>query len=429
MAPNTTALPAYPPTLYQVGATPRPRPPLDGSRHVEVAIVGGGLTGLGAALALAEAGARPLLLEAQRIGWGASGRNGGQLLPGLGGDLAAVQDRYGRDIAKGLFDLTVEAVAAVKQRIVRHGIDCALTQGHVTAAVRHRHLRELAAERALWQDSFGYGGLELWSEAGLRSVVHSPRFIGGLYDPNAAHLDPLAYTLALAALAEAAGASLHEASPVLGIAPGAPMVLATPQGEIRADRVLLCGNAYLGRLVPALAAEIMPVTSCVIATEPLGAERMAGLFARPIAVADAHLVVDYFRPTPDHRLIFGGRANYAGREPRDIEKLLRPRLERVFPQLAGVCIEHRWAGRIAITRDRLPRLGRFAPNGFYAHGYSGHGLALAGMAGQILAEACRFSTERLEIFAALPHQRFPGGGLRTPALVLAMLYFRLRDLL
>jgi gamma-glutamylputrescine oxidase len=430
MPPNrATTLPAYPPTLYQAGARAQPRPPLQGSQRVEVAIVGGGLTGLGAALALAEQGAKPLLLEAHRIGWGASGRNGGQLLPGLGGDLAAARHLYGSTLARSLFDLTVEAVDAVKQRIGRHGIACGLAAGHVTAAVKRRHMGALAAERALWQDSFGYGGLELWSEEALRAVLHSPRFIGGLYDPNAAHLDPLAYTLALGELAAAAGAVLHEGSPVLRIEPGSPMRLATSQGEVRADRVLLCGNAYLGGLVPELAGEIMPVTSCVIATAPLGRERMASLFTRPIAVADAHLVVDYFRPTPDHRLIFGGRANYAGREPRDIERLLRPRLERVFPQLAGVAIAHRWAGRIAITRDRLPRLGRFAPNGLYAHGYSGHGLALAGLAGQILAEACLGSAQRLEIFSALPRRRFPGGILRTPALVLAMLYFRLRDLI
>lgn len=426
-SPPPGALPAYPPTVYQAAARPRPRPPLEGSRHVEVAIVGGGLTGLGAALALAEAGVQPLLLEAQRIGWGASGRNGGQLLPGLGGDLAAARRLYGTDLAKALFDLSVEAVAQVKQRIARHAIACDLLPGHVTAAVKPRHLRELAAERALWQDEFGYEGLALWSQDELRAVVHSPRFIGGLHDPNAAHLDPLAYMLALAELAEAAGAVLHEASPVLHIARGSPMRLETPRGEVRADSLLLCGNAYLGSLVPELAEQIMPVASCIVATEPLGPDRMARLFARPVAVADAHLVLDYFRPTTDYRLIFGGRANYAGREPGDIAKLLRPRLERVFPELAGVCISHQWAGRIAITRDRLPRLGRFAPNGFFAHGYSGHGLAMAGLAGQILAQACRGSAERLGMFERLPRRRFPGGALRTPLLVLAMLYFQLRD--
>jgi len=427
-SPPAGALLPDPPTLYRAAARPRPRPRFEGTRHAEVAIVGGGLTGLGAALALAEAGVKPVLLEAQRIGWGASGRNGGQLLPGLGGDLAAARSRHGPDLAKALFDLSTAAVADVKQRIARHGIACGLLPGHVTAAVKRRHMRALAAERALWEESFGYPGLELWSQEALRAVVHSPRFIGGLYDPNAAHLDPLAYTLALADLAEAAGASLHEASPVLHITRGAEMRLATPRGELRAETLLLCGNAYLGELVPELAAEIMPVASCIVATEPLGRERMARLFARPIAVADAHLVLDYFRPTADDRLIFGGRANYAGRQPGDIAGVLRPRLERVFPTLAGVCITHEWAGRIAITRDRLPRLGRLAPNAFFAHGYSGHGLAMAGLAGQILAEACRGRAEKLKIFEGLPHQRFPGGALRTPLLVLAMLYFRLRDL-
>ena len=423
------ALPPYPPTPYRDTAHPRARPPLAESRRADVAIVGGGLTGLGAALALAEAGVKPVLLEANRIAWGASGRNGGQLLPGIGGDLARTLALHGPGLAKALFDLSVAAVEAVKQRIDRHAIACGLTPGHVIAAVRPRHMAELAAELALWQDRFGYRGLALWRQEEMEAVVHSPRFLGGLYDPNAAHLDPLAYTLALADLAEQAGAVLHEGTPVTRLSPGREIVLATPQGEVRAEKVVLAGNAYLGGLVPALAAEIMPVASCVVATEPLGAGRMAALLARPVAVADAHLVVDYFRPTPDHRLIFGGRANYAGREPSNIARLLRPRLERVFPQLRAVRLSHAWAGLVAITRDRLPRLGRFAANGFYAHGYSGHGLALSGLAGRILAEACLENPTRLEIFERLPCLSFPGGALRTPALVLAMLYFRLRDLL
>jgi gamma-glutamylputrescine oxidase len=417
-----------PPTLYHAAATAPARPPLDGSRRAEVAIIGGGLTGLGAALALAERGVRPVLLEAQRIGWGASGRNGGQLLAGLGGDLAAVARRHGRDTAQALFSLSCEAVAAVKARIATHAIDCGLTSGHVTAALKPRHVTELTAEQALWQ-SFGHDGLALWSEEELRAVVRSPRYIGGLYDASAGHLDPLAYALALARLAESRGAVLHEHTPVTRLDFTPEPVLVTPRGEVRAERVLVCANAYLDGLIPALAGEIMPVASCVVATEPLGPARLATLLTRPIAVADANLVLDYFRPTRDHRLLFGGRANYAGRPPHDIAAALRPRLDRLFPQLGPVNFDHRWAGLIAITRDRMPRLGRLGPTGFFAHGYSGHGLALSGLAGTILAEASLGRAERLEIFERLPRRPFPGGFLKTPLLVLAMLYYRLRDLL
>lgn len=423
-----TAPTDYPPTAYRPAVSESARRPLVGSNQADIAIIGGGLTGLGAALALAERGVKPVLLEAARIGWGASGRNGGQLLPGLSGDLAQIRRDHGLDTARALFDLSVEAVERVKQRIADHAIPCDLGTGHVTAALKPRHMAALAAEQALWQE-LGYRGLQLWSAAELRQIVHSPRYIGGLYDPGAAHLDPLAYALALARLAEQAGAVIHENSRVMRLNMTGTPTLVTANGEIRAEQVLVCANAYLGGLVPALARQIMPVASCVMATAPLGKERLATLLAQPIAVSDANLVLDYFRPTGDHRLIFGGRANYDGRPPRNIGAALAPRLARIFPQLGRVEIEHEWAGVIAITRDRMPRLGRFAPNGLFAHGYSGHGLALSGLAGTILAEASLGRPERLEIFERLPPLPFPGGFLRTPILVLAMLYYRLRDLL
>ena len=420
-------------TWYDTTAHPAPaHPALVGDHDTDVAILGGGYTGLSAALELARRGFRVALVEARRIAAGASGRNGGQLITGFNPGFTTLAARHGEATARALFDLAEAGKTLLRERVAQHAIDCGLTWGFVSAALKPSQLRALADEAALLA-RFGYDALAPWSAAELQAVVRSPRYIGGWFDAGSGHLHPLNYARGLARAATAAGARLFEQSPVIRLEPGARPALATAQGRLRADAVLLCGNAHLIQdqpaLAPTLTRRIMPVASAMVATAPLGPARLREFLARDIAVADANHILDYFRGTRDGRLLFGGLARYDGRPPLVIAGALRPRLARVFPGLAAVPIEHEWAGLVAITRDRLPYVGRLAPNILFALGYSGHGAILAGLAGALLAEAVAGTLTRFDVLAGFEHARFPGGRFKTPVLCAAMLYYWLRDLL
>jgi gamma-glutamylputrescine oxidase len=430
--PPDPADPAEAASWYVATGNPAPRhPPLEGENGADIAILGAGYTGLSAALALAERGYRVAVVEAARVGWGASGRNGGQLITGFNPSFTTLAARHGIDDARALFALAEAGKAQLRARIARHGIACDLTWGFVAAALKPRQIRELAEEAALLQ-RFGYAELEPWSGPQLRAVVRSDRYIGGMHDRGSGHLHPLNYARGLAGAATAAGARLFERSPVVRLDPGPRPALVTARGRLTADFVLLCGNAHLIQdqpgLAPSLTRRIMPVASAMIATAPLGPDGLAAHLTRSVAVADANHILDYFRGTPDGRLLFGGLARYDGRPPQAIARALRPRLARVFPDLATVAIEHQWSGLVAITRDRLPYVGRLAPNILFALGYSGHGVILAGLAGALLAEAVAGTLERFDRLARLRHPVFPGGPLKTSVLRAAMLYYRLRDL-
>jgi gamma-glutamylputrescine oxidase len=430
---NRSSAPLPGASWYEASAQPAPpHPVLAGDHSADVAILGAGYTGLSAALALAERGYRVAVVEAAQIGSGASGRNGGQVITGFNPPFTALAARHGIDAARALFELAEAGKTLLRERVARHAIACDLTWGFACAALKPRQLRELADEAALLQ-RFGYGALAPWSAAQLRAVVRSERYIGGWYDSGSGHLHPLNYARGLARAAVAAGARLYERSPVIRLEQGRRPALVTANGRITADVVLLCGNAYLIHGLPGLAPDltrrIMPVASAMIATAPLGPAGLAAPLTRDIAVADANHILDYFRGTPDGRLLFGGLARYSGRAPPDLAGALRPRLARVFPELAAVPIEHQWSGLVAITRDRLPYLGRLAPNILFALGYSGHGVILAGLAGTLLAEAVSGTLERFDRLARLRHRPFPGGAFKTPILVAAMLYYRLRDML
>lgn len=420
----------YPDSYYAATCHPAPTPEqLVGEARCDVAILGGGLTGLSAALELAERGYRVVLLEAQQLGWGASGRNGGQVLNGYSADTSAIIDNLGLETARALITISNQAVALVKQRVAQHTIACDLTPGYVMAALKPRQLRALTEETGRLARDMDETRLQVWDRDQFQNAVHSPRYCGGVYDPDGAHLHPLNFCLGLAKAARAAGARLYELSPVRRVEDGAAPCLITDHGRVHADWLLICGDGYLGPTYRPASDHMMPVASCIVATEPLGTDRLASLFGQPLAVADANTVLDYFRPSADGRLVFGGLADYAGREPADIRAALRPRLERVFPQLTGVTLSHGWGGLIGLTRNRLPQITRTAPHTLIAQGYSGHGVALATLAGQILAETIAGQSGRFDLFSQLPRPDFPGGVLRTPALILGMLFYRLRDLI
>src|SRR5215475_12026429 len=408
-------------------ATEHPR--LRGEVDADVCIVGGGYTGLSAALELAERGYKVVLLEAARIGWGASGRNGGQICSGYAAGVARLAGWVGTEDALRLWLVAEEAKAIIRERVERHAIACDLAWGYLHAALKQRQLRETAEELEQWE-RYGYRDARLVDEAELRELVASRAYVGGLLDRGGGHLHPLNYALGLARAARAAGAVLHEQSRVLRLEGEGPVRVVTAEGSVRARYVVLGGNAYLGDLVPSLRRKIMPVGTYIAATEPLGAERARSLIRNNLAVADCNFVISYFRRSSDHRLLFGGLVSYTTLMPPNLPGAMRRSMLRVFPQLADVRFDYVWGGNVAITVERTPHLGRLSGDIYFAHGFSGLGVALTGVAGRIVAEAIAGTAERLDLFARLPHTSFPGGPLlRTPILGLAMLWFRLKDLL
>jgi gamma-glutamylputrescine oxidase len=416
---------------YAASANPAPlREPLRGEASADVCVVGGGIAGCSTALHLAERGYRVVLLEGKRIAWGASGRSGGQALFGFAAGQDTLVAQVGREAARAMFDVSVEALDLLKDRVARHGIDCDLQWGQMHVAIKPRHETELKA----WQDElardYGYTSLRWLGREEVRSLLATERYTGGLHDPRSGHLHPLNYTLGLAAAAEAAGVRIFEGSEVTRLEQGGTAVVHTAQGRVRASHVALCCNAYMDQLSPRLRARIMPVGTYIVATERLGQARIEALMRENIGVTDVNWVLDYFRRSSDHRLLFGGRVSYSGLDPLNTERATRARMVKVFPQLADAKIEYAWGGYVDITMSRAPDFGRLAPNVYYLQGFSGHGIALTGMAGKLVAEAIAGQAERFDLFTKLEHRDFPGGrALRTPALVLAMLWFRLKDLM
>ena len=417
----------YPASWYAATATPlAPFPALTGDTRADVCIVGGGYTGLSAALHLAQRGYDVVLLEAHRVGFGASGRNGGQVGSGMRQDQDWIEAQVGTDWAHRLWDLAEEAKALVRSLIRDHDMPVPFnpgvahacrSAGEVTAA--HRSADKLRRD-------YDYHHIDTLDGAEIRRLIGSTEFVGGEVDRDAGHIHPLNYALGLAKGAAAAGARLHERSEVVEIVQGKRPVVCTATGRVTCDQVILAANGYLGRLEPKVAARVMPINNFILATEPLG-DRSKEMLSEPVAVADSRFVVNYWRLSDDNRLLFGGGESYGYRFPDIIKTVSKPMLA-VYPQLRGTKIDYAWGGTLAITMNRMPCLARPAKNILSASGYSGHGVAMATLCGKLLAEATAGQAERFDVLATIPQPAFPGGpALRWPLLVLAMTWYSLRD--
>jgi gamma-glutamylputrescine oxidase len=406
-------------------------PTLKGNHSADVCVVGAGITGLSAALNLAERGYKVTVLEANLVGWGASGRSGGQMIFGFGCDMSVLEKSAGKTAAKAMWDMSVEAIDTLRQRVDQHQIQCDLQQGHLHAAIKPRQMHELEEWQASLEKDYGYASLSLWNQQKVQSKMASERYIGGLYDTNSGHIHPLNYTLGLAKAALDAGVIIYTDSSVTKVARKSQAnVCHTAQGQVTAKQVLFCGNAYMGKLVPEISNKIMPVGTYIGATQPLGKERAEALIKNNMAVADINFVLDYFRMSADYRMLFGGRVSYSTLAPPNLKNSMRQRMLKVFPQLEDVSMDYTWGGNVAITMNRGPHFGRVGKDLYFAQGFSGHGIAATGLAGKLLAEAVAGQAERFDLFNEISHLPFPGGTLlRTPALVLAMAWYRLRDML
>ncbi|KUJ82203.1 NAD(P)/FAD-dependent oxidoreductase [Ruegeria profundi] len=418
----------YPASWYAATANPIDRfPVLSGDAKADVCVVGGGYTGLSAALHLAEAGFNVVLLEAHRVGFGASGRNGGQLGSAQRMDQEDLERLVGDEDAAKLWDLAEDAKDLVKSLIAKHQINCDLKPGVAVLGLSTSEQNELHEHAAHLSDRYGYDQIELLDEASGHGLCPSPTYRGGYLDMGAAHLHPLNYCLGLAQAAAKAGVSIFESTEVTAIEEGQPAKVRTANGTVSADHVILACNGYLGDLNRKVAARVMPINNFIAATEPLGKDA-ARILTQDIAVADTKFVVNYFRLSADGRLLFGGGESYGYRFPSDIAAKVRKPMVEIFPHLRDVKIDYAWGGTLAITMRRMPYLARVGSNILSASGYSGHGVGTATHAGQLMALAIQGQAEGFDTLSRVPALLFPGGpALRSPLLVLAMTWFALRD--
>jgi len=419
----------HPDTYYVATAVGmREHASLAGAERADVCVIGGGFTGLSAALNLAEHGFDVVLLEAERIGFGASGRCGGLVGSGQRKDVLEMEEEFGFERSRQFWDFGELAKDEIRHRVAKHEIPCDLQNGQLVGVHKERYrswpqeLTDALAER------YNYPFCESLDAEQTKARVATTGFLAALYDSRALGMHPLNYTLGLANAAADAGVRIFERSRVTGYSRTDPALVETSQGSVKANFIVLACNGYLDHLEPRAARKIMPINNFMIATEPLGEERASQLISGHFGVHDTRFVVDYFRLSEDHRLLFGGGENYRRGFPRDISKFVRPYMIKLFPQLDDVRIDYAWGGTLSVTVNRLPHLGRLKPNVFFAQGYSGHGISTANFAGKVIAEAIGGTATRFDVFAGLPIHSFPGGTLfRYPGMVLGMLYYSLID--
>ncbi|WP_416140147.1 NAD(P)/FAD-dependent oxidoreductase [Halomonas sp. HK25] len=413
---------------YAATANPAPdRPALEGEVECDVCVVGAGFTGISAALHLAERGLSVVVLEGARVGFGASGRNGGQMVNSYSRDMDVIETKYGAETARALGDMAFEGGRIIRRRIEQYAIDCDLRDGNLFAACNPRQLKGLREHQALWE-RYGYRELELLEGEAVKREVASDRYVGALVDHGGGHLHPLNLVLGQAAAVESLGGRFFEQSAVEEVIHGEPVVLRTARGRVKAERVVMAGNAYLRGVLPEIEGRSMPCGTQIITTEPLGEARAHALIPRGKAVEDCNYLLDYYRLTRDHRLLFGGGVNYGGDDPADITAVIRPKLLATFPGLADVKVDHAWSGTFLMTLNRLPQFGVVNGNVYYAQGYSGHGVTCTHLAGRLIAEVMHGQGERFDAFAGLPQLPFPGGRLlRVPLSALGAWYYATRD--
>lgn len=410
------------------------RPELTSDLVADVCVIGGGFTGINTAIELAQRGLSVIVLEARRIGWGASGRNGGQLIRGIGHDVSGFARHIGAEGVRYLEHAGTESVQVVGNRIREHGIDCDLRWGFCELANTPAHFAGLKAEYAELQEAgYAHETRLIEPEQIRQQVVNSGVYAGGLLDMGSGHLHPMNLVLGEAQLAQSLGVQIFEQSPVLELIHGSTVQVRCGGGTVRAGSLVLACNAHLEELEPKLSGKVLPAGSYIIATEPLSEDAARQLIPQNLALCDQKVGLDYYRLSADRRLLFGGACHYSGRDPADIAAYMRPQMLKVFPQLAHARIDYQWGGMIGITANRFPQVGRLSqhPNVFYAQGYSGHGLNVTHWCARLLGEAIHVGHSKgFDVFSAVPHMTFPGGRvLRSPLLALGMLWYRMREML
>jgi gamma-glutamylputrescine oxidase len=402
------------------------RPALTGAQTADVCIIGAGFTGISAAIELAGRGISVVVLEAVRVGFGASGRNGGQIVNGYSRDLDVIAKRYGQTAGQAIGGMALEGGNIIRERVDRFKIDCNLINGGLFTAFTEKQMAGLRHHRDVWA-SFGHHSMEMVDRAGLAKHVVTNRYVGGLIDHLGGHIHPLNLVQGEAAAAESLGARIFENSAAIAVDAGAAPSVKTAGGEVRCKTILVCGNAYLGELLPEISSRIMPVTTQIIATEPLGAEA-ARLLPSNVCVEDANYVLDYYRRSVDGRILYGGGIVYGGTDSDSIKSRILPNMLKTFPGLKDAKIDYAWSGNFALTLTRFPQMGRLGPNMLFSHGCSGHGVTTTHLLGRLLAEAASGQPERFDIIAGLPFYPFPGGKMfRVPMTVAGSWYYRARD--
>ncbi len=420
----------HPASYYAATAGPNPvRLALSGDIRADVCVVGAGLTGLGAALHLAGNGVKVVVLEAARVGWGASGRNGGQANTGMRKAQNELEHQFGREVATQFWDLSMSARRHLDEIVGRNKIQCDLKPGLFRVVHSPSEISGNAEYAAFLRSRYGYAEMEVFGSDALRRVLGTEAYVGGTYDRGSAHLHPLKLVLGMAKAIEAAGGIIHEQSAVVGIEKrDRQAIVRTLAGSVTADQIILAGDVLMRGVDADLEARVMPINGFVLATEPLSRERAKSLIANDAAVVDSKFLVNYFRLTADYRLLFGGGETYSYRIPRDLKHFVRRYMLRIFPQLEDVGIDYAWSGAIGITRSRLPYVRRLDGHSLAAAGYSGKGVLLAPYFGKVLAEAAMGQSSELELLSRLPSTGFPGGSfLRFPLLVAGMSFYALRD--
>ncbi|MEZ8145538.1 NAD(P)/FAD-dependent oxidoreductase [Enterovibrio norvegicus] len=416
------------PSYYAASANPSPvRDALTADTETDVCIIGAGYTGLSSALHLLEAGFRVTVLEAARVGWGASGRNGGQIVNSYSRDIDVIEKTVGKKDAALFGDMAFEGGRIIRERVEKYGIRCDLKDGGVFAALNDKQLKEIQHQKALWE-RYGNDQLEMLSQSDMRNVVDTDQYVGGLLDKSGGHIHPLNLALGEAAAVESLGGKIYEDSAVVRVERGEPVKVFTEKGSVTASFLIVAGNAYLGGLVPELKAKSMPCGTQVIATEPLSDEQASAILPQDYCVEDCNYLLDYYRLSGDKRLIYGGGVVYGARDPSDINAIIRPKMLKTFPQLENVKIDYSWTGNFLMTLSRLPQVGRIGNNIYYSQGCSGHGVTYTHLAGRLMSEVLKGQAERFDAFASLPHLPFPGGHmLRVPFSMLGAWYYTVRD--